>query len=192
MIGGGDLSHALADGLAARRTSPDAPVPDGTTEVVIVIGDAPAPAEPVEAMSSDRWHRDVDAPIASVLAILATAKAAMSAGGRIVFVVPTIGVAGAPGLVGYTTAGEGIRAMAKSAARQWASEGIGVNMVAVPVRIIAPELASADAHLTAPALGRDVDLFATVTSAVAVLLDRDLDHLAGATLVVDGGSVMTP
>jgi 3-oxoacyl-[acyl-carrier protein] reductase len=40
-----------------------------------------------------------------------------------VLIVPTTGVPGSAGLVPYTTAVEGIRAMAESAARQWAGRG---------------------------------------------------------------------
>lgn len=192
MIGSGRLATTLGDALGAPRTAAGAPIPEGTRGVVIVVDDAPASPEPIEAMSLDRWHRDVDAAIASILTVLRDVRAAMPDGGRIVLVVPTLGVPGAPGLVGYTTAIEGIRAMAKSAARQWASEGIGINVVAVPVGVIASALASVDAHLTAPALGSGADLIPTITRAVGVLLSRELDHLTGSTLTVDGGSVMLP
>lgn len=192
VIGAGALSHALADALGASRTAAGAPISEGARGVVVVVDDAPSSSEPIAAMSLDRWHRHVDASIASTLAVLCDARAAMPGGGRIVVVVPNLGVTGAPGLVSYTTAVEGIRAMTKSAARQWASEGICLNMIAVPVAAVVPALASVDAHVTAPALGAGVDLLATITSAVAVLLGPDLEHLAGSTLMIDGGSVMLP
>ena len=73
-----------------------------------------------------RWDR-VDATMWDTLTVLQRARQSAK---RIVLVTPTIGLAGAGELVAYTTAVEGIRAMAKSAARQWRSEGIVVNMVA--------------------------------------------------------------
>lgn len=192
VFGDGDMARVLADALGASQAVAGAPIPSGTDGVVLVVGGEPASEQPFETMTPDRWHRDVELRIASVLAVLCDARVAMPGGGRIVLVVPTLGITGAAGLVSYTTAVEGIRAMAKSAARQWAGAGIGVNTVAVPVGLIAPELASADAHLTAPALGRDTDLLTTITRAVRVLLGRELELLVGSTVVVDGGSVMLP
>jgi 3-oxoacyl-[acyl-carrier protein] reductase len=113
-------------------------------------------------------------------------------GGRIVLVAATIGVAGAAQLVAYTTAIEGIRAMAKSAARQWADHGVGVNTVGVPLSLFAPELTDATAHLTAPAVADRDGLLGEVAGTVSFLLRRDIEHLIGQTIVVDGGSVMLP
>lgn len=125
------------------------------------------------------------------LVALQAAHASMEAqGGRIVLILPTIGIVGATGLVDYTTAIEGIRAMAKSAARQWASEGIGVNMVAAPVSIFAHKVDAS--HLTAPAVPDDGTLTQSVVEATKFLLRRDIGHLVGATIVADGGSVMLP
>jgi 3-oxoacyl-[acyl-carrier protein] reductase len=92
--------------------------------------------------------------------------------------------------VGYTTAIEGIRAMAKSAARQWCSDGIVVNLIAAPVSLFAPGLDAS--HLTAAALPDDGTLIHSVVETTKFLLRRDIDHLVGATIVADGGSVMLP
>lgn len=110
--------------------------------------------------------------------------------GRIVLVVPTIGMAGAAGSVGYTTAIEGIRAMAKSAARQWGSEGITVNMIAAPLSVFAAEVATS--HLSAAAVRDDATLTHSIVETAKFLLRDDLDHLTGETIVVDGGSAMLP
>jgi 3-oxoacyl-[acyl-carrier protein] reductase len=125
------------------------------------------------------------------LVALQQAYAAMTQrGGRIVLVVPTIGMAGAAGLVGYTTAIEGIRAMAKSAARQWGSDDVRVNLVATPVSLFAP--GSDASHLTAAAFSDESTLIHSIVETTKFLLRRDVDHLVGATIVVDGGSVMLP
>ena len=63
------------------------------------------------------WQHHVGDMMRRVLVALQHSHFAMKAlGGRIVVVAPTIGIAGATGLVPYTTAIEGIRAMVKSAA----------------------------------------------------------------------------
>jgi 3-oxoacyl-[acyl-carrier protein] reductase len=173
------LTSALANGLGAVAPGLDAPLPPAVDGVVIVVGAGSAlTADAGEAM----W---------STLVALQRAHSAMtSRGGRIVILVPTIGMAGAAGGVAYTTAIEGIRAMAKSAARQWCSDGLAVNLVAAPVSLFTPGLDTS--HLTAAAFSDDSTLTHSVVETVKFLLRRDIDHLVGATIVADGGSVMLP
>jgi len=138
------------------------------------------------------WPRLVDDLMWRAVVTLQLARTSMlEEGGRIVVLVPTVGLAGAPGLVAFTTAIEGIRAMTKSAARQWYSEGIVVNMVAAPLRLFASP-PNADSHLSAPASADDATLVESVIKTVNFLLRRDIDHVVGDTLIVDGGSVMLP
>ncbi len=77
--------------------------------------------------------------------------------------------------------------MAKSAARQWGGLGITVNTVLVPLELLAPGTASLTSFLPPPALGGLPDI-ADVASAVTAFPGGT----TGATLVVDGGSVMAP
>nr|WP_256364325.1 SDR family oxidoreductase [Mycobacterium sp. GA-1285] len=159
--------------------------------MVIIADPCPQPAD-VIAVSGDDWHRLVDAAMWRTLTALQRARSAFSDGkGRIVVVVPTIGMAGAPGLLAYTTAVEGIRAMVKSAARQWASQGVAANLVAVPLSMFSDDAAAAG-HLTVAAVTDESTLMHTVAESVKFLLRPDLDHLAGETIVADGGSVMLP
>lgn len=125
------------------------------------------------------------------LVVLQTAHSSMAPhGGRIVLILPTIGMAGAATLVNYTTAIEGIRSMAKSAARQWASEGIAVNIVAAPLGLFRSDVDWS--HLTAAAVRNDGGLIHSVVETAKFLLRPDIDHLTGETVIVDGGSVMLP
>jgi 3-oxoacyl-[acyl-carrier protein] reductase len=155
---------------------------------VVVIDDTVAAV----GIDAPEWPRLVDDLMWQTLTALQTARTSHRDGGRIVVVLPTIGFAGASGLVALTTAHEGIRAMVKSAARQWCAEGIVVNMVAAPLRLfLAPP--AADAHLSAPASADDQDsLVTSVVETVKFLLRPDIDHVVGDTIVVDGGSVMLP
>jgi 3-oxoacyl-[acyl-carrier protein] reductase len=165
------------------------PAVDGV--VVVVGGDA----EPVvfTAQTPEEWDLAVNTTMWHSLQALQRAHASLlDVGGRVVVVTPTIGIAGAQGLVDYTTAVEGIRAMVKSAARQWASESIVVNMVSAPLALFAPGLAAPAAHLTASAVGDDSRLFGSVVETVKFLLRPDVGYLVGETVVVDGGSMMLP
>ena len=180
VLGPGDpLTSALTDGLGAVASELDAELPPAVDGVVVVVGAGPTTT--VDA-GEEMWR---------TLVALQHAHSAMAQrGGRIVLVVPTIGMAGAAGSVGYTTAIEGIRAMAKSAARQWRSDGVTVNLIAAPVSLFAPGLHVY--HLTAAAFSDDSTLIHTVLETTKFLLRRDIDHLVGATIVADGGSVMLP
>ncbi len=111
-------------------------------------------------------------------------------GGRIVLVLSTVGMAGAAGAVPYTTAIEGIRAMAKSAARQWSSAAIGVNIIAAPARLFATQVDVS--HLTVAAVQGDERLIQSIVETAMFLLRPDIEHVTGETIVVDGGSVMLP
>jgi 3-oxoacyl-[acyl-carrier protein] reductase len=148
-------------------------------------------AEEVGGITAIEAVADAGETMWQALVALQTAHSSIAAqGGRIVLILPTIGIVGAAGFLGYTTAVEGIRAMTKSAARQWASEGIAVNMVAAPMSLFAHAVDTS--HLTASAVPHDSTLIHSVLETTKFLLRRDIDHLVGATIVADGGSVMLP
>jgi 3-oxoacyl-[acyl-carrier protein] reductase len=111
-------------------------------------------------------------------------------GGRIVFVTPTVALTGAAQLVPYASAVEGIRALAKSAARQWGTDGITVNCVAPPVELLGD--ATSPPGLEAAALGREPDARADVAPVLALLAAPGAHFVTGTTIVLDGGRVMAP
>jgi NAD(P)-dependent dehydrogenase (short-subunit alcohol dehydrogenase family) len=115
-------------------------------------------------------------------------------GGRILVVTPTSSMSGAPGMVAATMAVEGLRLLAKSAARQWGAHRITVNCVAP-----APATGDADEagggrylSLAQAALGGPGDP-ETDLGPVVVFLASDAGHfVTGATITVDGGVWMAP
>jgi 3-oxoacyl-[acyl-carrier protein] reductase len=112
--------------------------------------------------------------------------------GAVVLVAPTVSQEGAAGLVPYTTAVEAQRLLAKSAARQWAADGITVVVVAPRLDAMAPGVDAADALRTDPVLDastRDAD---SVARLVALLADPAARAMTGGTLAVDGGALMAP
>src|SRR4051812_37766682 len=79
----------------------------------------------------DAWDTRGEALLCAALHDCQRAHAAMrEGGGRIVLVTPTVALVGAAGLAPLATAAEGMRTLAKAAARQWGALGITVNCVA--------------------------------------------------------------
>jgi NAD(P)-dependent dehydrogenase (short-subunit alcohol dehydrogenase family) len=115
--------------------------------------------------------------------------------GRPVFVLSTIGMAGAHGLAASAAASESLRSLTKSVAKQWGKYGITVNAIAVgPQHVIDGDLGrevAEDVSLTVPAMGSAGDA-ATDLAPLVSLLGRDEAHfLTGTTLVADGGVWLT-
>jgi 3-oxoacyl-[acyl-carrier protein] reductase len=98
-----------------------------------------------------------------------------------VFVTPSFGLTGAAGLVPLATAAEGVRSLTKTAARQFGADGIRVSCVAR--RVAGPVVAI-------PTF--DDPTIEDVAGAVALLASEAASGVTGATLVVDGGTVLVP
>jgi 3-oxoacyl-[acyl-carrier protein] reductase len=175
-----DADRAFAD-VTARSGPIDAVVhalvePDAFT------------ASPLADTDASAWERRCEAVIGAALWCCQAAYGALrERGGRIVVVTPTIGLTGGANLVAYATAVEGVRALAKTAARQWGGRGIAVNCVAPPVELIG---GATGPDVAAPALGRLPDARTDVAPVVATLVGDAF--VTGTTVVVDGGTVMAP
>ncbi|OBG91891.1 hypothetical protein A5697_08750 [Mycobacterium sp. E3251] len=195
VIGRSDaVSWAIAASLKSVVHDIDESTQPESDNVVIVAGVDPL-LEPthVGTLSATDWRRFAERPMRQVLNALQRSYSSMHQnGGRIVLVMPSIGMTGAPYLVPYTTALEGIRAMAKSAARQWASQHVIVNMVAAPLHLFEPRLSASAGHVTAAALQDDDALIESIVETARFLLKHEVAGLVGETVIVDGGAVMLP
>ena len=200
LVTGGDsgfglaVAHGLAElgaELVALRSLRHA---EGPVDVVVHADLDPFAFEP-EALadtSAEDWQRRCEAVLRSALECAQTAHRLMhGAGGLLVFVTPTIGITGAAGLVPFATAVEGVRALAKSAARQWGSAGIRVNCVAPRAELLSPAAGRLSPEVAEPALGATPVDAGAVASVIALLVSAG-SLVTGATVVVDGGVVMAP
>ncbi|MHB8670787.1 MAG: SDR family NAD(P)-dependent oxidoreductase [Acidimicrobiales bacterium] len=113
-------------------------------------------------------------------------------GGRIVVVTPTIGLFGAAGYVPWACAAEGQRLLAKSAARQWGSDGVTVNCLAAAPDAFVGDLHAEEVSLASAALGRGSDPGGELASLLVFLVGEGSHSLTGATLCADGGVWMAP
>lgn len=187
------LGGALAEGLGGTALELASAIPPAQDGVAIVVGADPAPAPAaLTDTPPGAWREQCDEVLLSAMTALQRARESVAeCGGRLVVITPTVGMSGSPSLVPYTTAIEGVRALAKSAARQWGRQGIRLNLVAAPMSLIAPDV-TVSSHLTPPAV-RDTDaLLPTLIASVRFLLGTDAPALSGTTIVADGGSVMVP
>jgi 3-oxoacyl-[acyl-carrier protein] reductase len=192
VVGGGFASLAEAEaGFEGAREAA------GPFDAVVhaFVDPAALTTEPLADTAEADWDRRCEAMLrAGLYCCQVTGRELSARGGRLVLVTPTVALTGAAGLVPYVTAVEGMRAMAKSAARQWGEWGVTVNCVAPPVELMVAAGAPAPAGLAlAPrALRRDPDARADVAPVVALLVSDAAHLVTGVTIPVDGGIVMAP
>jgi 3-oxoacyl-[acyl-carrier protein] reductase len=167
----------------------------GPVDIVVhsAIPDVAFEAIDFDQVDDARWEAVWEVTMGSAIQVLQLGFERMRGrGGRFVFVTPTVSMSGAARLVPYTTAVEGVRLLAKSAARQWGPDGITVNCLApapehVPIGVVSTDVSLAPAALGGPG-DAELDL-----GPIAVFLASDAAHaLTGATLCADGGVWMAP
>jgi 3-oxoacyl-[acyl-carrier protein] reductase len=189
----GGLGSRIASEFNGSAIGLDEQPPDECDGIVLVVGADPAPSSrPLIDTTEAEW-RDVaeGAPLRAMRALQRARRVTLAQCGNIVVIAPSVGLIGAGGLSPYVAGIEAIRAMAKSAARQWAADRISVSLIVVPLGLIV-----SDAGDLVPHVGRgarkDVDLLDAVVRAVHFILSGAGPALTGSTLVVDGGAVMVP
>jgi len=122
----------------------------------------------------------------------ASAAPLQATGGSLVFVTPTIGMAGAAQFTMLATVAEGIRVLAKSCGRQWGAAGATVNIVAAaPHHWVGPDAGDVlhrGISLASAALGGAGNVAHDLAPLVALLADPGAHFLTASTLVADGGT----
>ncbi len=178
---------------ATQATAALVAIAEPSAVVHVCAPDPAAATHPLVATDPGGWHAGCEEVVWRALTSLQAAHSVLSphADGRVVVVTTTAGVSGVPGSVPFVAAVEGVRALAKSAARQWGAAGISVNCVSVPLELLAPTHAGHTSFLPPPARVRD-DPVADVAGAVEFLCSPGAKGISGATLLVDGGAVMAP
>jgi 3-oxoacyl-[acyl-carrier protein] reductase len=144
-------------------------------------------------LTDDEWGDGCEHSLAAAWWLArASAGPLRESSGSLVFVVPTIGMAGAAELTMLAAAAEGIRVLAKGCGRQWGVDGATVNTVAAaPHHWV--DLGTADAvtrgiSLSTPAFGGHGRVADDLAPLIALLDDPDAHFLTAATLVADGGT----
>jgi 3-oxoacyl-[acyl-carrier protein] reductase len=198
----GALVVGITEPPFARRADADAAFAfaidehlGGPVDVVVHAAMPEVAFAPIDFTEVDdaRWEAVWEGAMRGMLFTLQAAFAQMvGRGGNIVVVTPTVAMSGAARLVPYTTAVEGQRLLAKSAARQWGPDGIRVNCLAVAPEHVPIGVDSMSVSLAPPALGGPGDVVDDL-GPIAVWLASDAAHfVTGVTVCADGGVWMAP
>ncbi len=182
---------AVADALAAAdRTL------DGIDQIVHTwLAPGVVAARPFMDLDEDAWAAGCEHSLEAAWWLARrSAEFLRATAGSLVFVVPTVGMAGAAEFAMLAAVAEGVRVLAKGCGRQWGVDGVTVNTIAA-----APhhwlDAGTADAltraiSLSTPAFGTPGDAADDLAPLVALLDDPDAHFLTTNTLVADGGTWM--
>jgi 3-oxoacyl-[acyl-carrier protein] reductase len=166
----------------------------GREPALIRIAIQPSQASPSElaASSPESWSAQVESPLREMVAFhQASQRFLASRGGKVLVVIPTVGLSGGPGFVPLATTAEADRSLVKAQARVSGGLGITVNCVAVASALLAGTDRDPDRGglpkpaLPTPDLGRIADV-------IVGLLGPEFDSITGQTIAVDGGRWMAP
>jgi 3-oxoacyl-[acyl-carrier protein] reductase len=190
VVGAGPLATACREAATASGHQLIAG-PEGSIDAVIFSPWNPASATPcpVADLTDDAfgaaWQDTMDA---ATTTCVSARERMLGDGGTIVLTTPTIGQSGASQYAHWSAAAEGVRVLAKSAARQWGAEGITVNAIS-----ISPALALAD-----PALAGTTSLAAAALPTSAARTAEFIvafcglpRSVTGQTIASDGGVWMS-
>jgi 3-oxoacyl-[acyl-carrier protein] reductase len=141
-------------------------------------------ARSFDSITDDEWELAWERPLRAT--VQALQQAYRDGCRRIVVVVPVLAMSGGARYAHVAAPAEAVRVLVKSAARQWGSEGITVNAVAVGSGTVVDEpLVAGPVSLAPEALGAvDPD------SLIRFLCSDAASDVTGQTITVDGGSWM--
>lgn len=180
-IGNADQLKAAIDKVAATY--------GGIDILVNNAFDPTAPFSTILDLSAEQLQRNFDlGPIAYLRAMQAAYPYLKKSGeGRVINFGSMAGVVGLVGYGPYNMAKEAVRALTRTAAREWGADKITVNNI-LPVA----ETWGPDVNVPAPTnpLGRYGSPEEDIAPVVLFLASRDSQFITGSSLTPDGGSII--
>ena len=156
-------------------------------------GEGHAPA-PLAELAVERFDAVVRVGVRGVFLSMRSELPAIvaSGGGAVVNMASTAGLRGAPGLAGCVAAKHAIVGLTRTAALDYAADGVRVNALA-PGPILSPRLAELDPEQQLR-IARQVPLWRLgrveeVAAAAVWLCSDEASFVTGTTLAVDGGKL---
>ena len=206
MVGSGPFVDSLAVGL--EEFGHDVAVVNaeslaGRADLVVHVPTVPEGPTDLVNMTTEAWVAACEEPLDEAVAVARAAHPLLvdrlgadqpDALGRLVWIVPTTALSGAAGFVATGSACEGIRALAKGAAKQWGADIVATTVVAVAPEAFFPDGTGprGEGSLTPPALGRTGDPASDLAPLLDLLTDPRGSFTTGGTIVADGGTWMAP
>ena len=141
------------------------------------------------------WDRACERQLRALLNVVGGSyRPLLRARGVLLCVCPTLALQGAENFVLWATVAEGQRILAKSAARQWAAEGVRVNILSPPVAAFVERPVHEDPQWSDALRGRvpmaeAFDGDAALRGALRFLLGPDGAQTTALTLTLDGAQV---
>jgi len=182
------LPAPFGEPVAVATAFADVAAAQGRIDVVVHAHFPPSvlAARPLADLIDRDWARS-EALLSAALFVCQAAFTHMREhGGRIILLTPTAGLVGEAGFTPIATATEGMRSLAKAAARQWGEHGITVNCVAPSLALLGAQVPSS---VNPPALGRAATV-ADLARTIAMFASDAATAITGATIPVDGGVTM--
>jgi 3-oxoacyl-[acyl-carrier protein] reductase len=169
-------------------------LPDDDTPALVRLGIDPAQAEPGDLASLDLadWVERVENPLRESLAFHQAAQRFLAdRGGRVVVILPTVGLSGGPGFVPLATTAEADRTLVKAQSRVGGHRDITLNTIVVTSSL----LAGADTEIDRsglPPLALAPPDPSRLAAVLHALLGPAFAAVTGQTVAVDGGVWMAP
>ena len=201
VVGTGVVAEQLRSGLsdrgwdvaAASGGGSESGASDAGLNMLVFV--CPCPPEPKSCvdMSEEMWTEGCEQPMAEALTCLAQHRDALLATeGHAVFVVPSFAMSGAKGFSAAAAAGEGLRTLAKGAAKQWGKDNVRVNTIALDPQHFVPgeageQLSAVMGLATSSGFGHKGDIATDIASALDWLTDENARFITGTNLTLDGG-----
>tara|TARA_R110002049_G_scaffold161450_8_gene327016 strand:- start:2565 stop:3338 length:774 start_codon:yes stop_codon:yes gene_type:complete len=167
----------------------------GTVDVLINNAVPPAALTPLEEKSDEEFQRQLDGGFFAARWAMNAAFATMKERGfgRVINLCSLNGVNAHPQTADYNVAKEALRALTRSAAREWAPYGITVNAICpgavtaafLAMQEFAPEMAER-VNKQVP-MGYMGDPYEDISGVALFLASEDARYMTGNTLYVDGG-----
>tara|TARA_R110002072_G_scaffold110221_3_gene237762 strand:- start:5572 stop:6345 length:774 start_codon:yes stop_codon:yes gene_type:complete len=185
----------VTDRAQVQALVADAIAQFGAVDVLINNAVPPAALKPLEEKTDEEFQRQLDGGFFAARWAMNAAFESMKARGfgRVINLCSLNGVNAHPQTADYNVAKEALRALTRTAAREWAPHGITVNAICpgaitaafLAMQEFAPEMA-ARVNKQVP-MGYMGDPYDDISGVALFLASKDARYMTGNTLYVDGG-----